>query len=62
RLSKLGQSRMITLGEDLQRIIPLHTIFNSGKLHNFNVVNLGSVMMELSLSSLLITANISFIE
>jgi len=49
-------------GEDPHRMLPLHTIFNCGKYPKVNSVNLGSEMMDRSLSSQLLTANISFIE
>ena len=55
-------SRSIGEDEDPDRMLPLHTNFNCGKLLKVNSVNLGSEMMDWSLSSLLLTANISFIE
>jgi len=49
-------------GEDPRHILPLHTIFKCGKCLKVNLVNLGSKMMDRSLSSLVLAANISFIE
>ena len=49
--------------EDPQRIIPLNTVFSCrNQPFKFNMVNLGSEMMDRSLSSLVLAANISFIE
>jgi len=61
--SQNNNEQMTKIGcEDPQRIIPLHTLFSCGKQNKVKKANLGSVMLELSPSPLLLSANISFIE